>query len=152
MRFVVDVFAVTSQFGDDRCPIVGSAGNNGSSRYSLGSVGSSFCSCGFCSSCFSGSRCVAGSFSGKREVYAGRRQAVFIVACTVFQIAYYFIVTSSQFDFLYECSLLFEIADFHFEDRVHFFDFLSARHQLSYYFGTFYLIDIECCRDRATFW
>ena len=71
MRFVVDVFAVTSQFGDDRCPIVGSAGNNGSSRYSLGSVGSSFCSCGFCSSCFSGSRCVAGSFSGKREVYAG---------------------------------------------------------------------------------
>ena len=109
------------------------------------------CSCFFCFSRCSCCRSGCGYSTFIRKINAGRWQTVLVVACTKFQVSGNQIVTSSELNFLWEFSCAFEEFYFHFEDRVHLFDFFPYRSKFSYQLCSFYLVDVESGRSRTSF-
>ena len=78
------------------------------------------------------------------------RQAVFIVASAIFQIAFYLISATRQLQLLHKLRRILKIAHLHFEQLVESRDFLAYGLQFAHHFRSGDFLHIESRRDRPS--
>ena len=125
-----------------------SSGTVGSSFFGLGlfsGFGSFVVDLGF--GC-SGSRTVG---TGEFSVYAGGGQTVFVVARTVAQVSFEFVILVGEFHTLGKGGSAFKVRHRHFENGVLHTFYASTGLQSALEFGAFDFVHTEACSSRSAF-
>ena len=89
-------------------------------------------------------------FSAKREFNGSRRQAVLVVASTVFQITFHYIVATRKPYLLGKPGISFKITHLHREDWIHIFHFSCTGSKFADQLGSLNLIYIKCSGSRSS--
>ena len=88
-------------------------------------------------------------YSGILERHLSRRQTTLVITSSIFQITFDCVSSTREFYFLHKLCCILEIAYLHFEQFIESRYFFAYRLQFAYKLDTRFIINIECCGNRA---